>query len=976
MRKPILLLLWLLLPFWASAQFYTTGSEPARTQWRQMQAGPYTLVYPQDMDSLARRYAWLFEQTSTRILQPLDARTVRMPVVLHPYNMFSNGMVSWAPRRMELYTSPPAFSYAQNWEKQLVLHETRHVAQMSKLEENVFKILSYVGGQQIQGLAAGIYTPRWLLEGDAVVSETELSFAGRGREAAFLMPYKAYLLDSISFSWDTWRFGSHRYYTPHHYQLGYLFLSAFRYKQGNQTLSEVYDLISRRPYMSFITALVFKQTSGSTVLGHWNKAIDAYRQEWQQQLEVGGPVSPHTALLPATPPHPLHKPWMQKSILASSDESWRRPSANYVSYASPIPVPDSTQTLYALRSDLDRGSVLVQIDSMQREQVLRYTGSLSSQLALGGHKLYWTELVAHPRWEQLSYSELRAYDIEKQEFEKLSHKARYHHPSVSPNTERLAVAHQDILGHSALHVISAGEGRLIQSYPAPAQGRVQQSVWASNSLIYALALNDSGLGIYALNLHSGLWSVVLPPQYGNIGNLSYAQGWLYFDSDWEGSQHIYALNPLAPRPYKIIHARYGAFSPQIVDSTLYYANYTALGLKPVKTQSAHWRWQAYNPEQNHETPFAREISSQSRFRIDSITVPSQPDFPSQPYNRAANLFRLHSWAPFYYSLDNISILSMEDVFHTVSPGLNLFSQNTLSTAVTQLGYAIQNGLHAAHFKFSYSGWYPVIELSADANDRKAEEFGVISVQGSGPKAYQLVRGNASLRGSLNVYIPFNLSSGGWIRGFIPRTQFTLRNDLYADAMNQLRPYGSLQAGMQYYQYRPMAANNIYPRWGFGLSFQTLSSPGNKAFGSEASALIYAYAPGFLPNHGLRLRAHLQQQWLGRYYHSNLSPFPRGYQNIASESYMGLSADYAFPIWLDDFNLGPFLYLKRMRIIPFSDWGYNKNHLGHQILFSAGSDALLDFHAFRLNTLFSAGLRTAFTANGHVAWSFLFNIAIP
>lgn len=145
--------------------------------------GSFRIIYPHEIDSIAQRYAYLMSSAISHVPKELRADIKPFPVILHPYTTMSNGVVVWAPKRMELMTRPLAFrGYSQNWEKQLVLHETRHVAQMTKFGEGVFRPLSWLFGEQIVGLAVGLYIDKWALEGDAVVSETEFSRSGRGRD--------------------------------------------------------------------------------------------------------------------------------------------------------------------------------------------------------------------------------------------------------------------------------------------------------------------------------------------------------------------------------------------------------------------------------------------------------------------------------------------------------------------------------------------------------------------------------------------------------------------------------------------------------------------------------------------------------------------------------------------------------------------------------------------------------------------------
>ena len=86
------------------------------------------------------------------------------------------------------------------------------------------------------------------------------------------------------------------------------------------------------------------------------------------------------------------------------------------------------------------------------------------------------------------------------------------------------------------------------------------------------------------------------------------------------------------------------------------------------------------------------------------------EYESKKYRKSTNLFKFHSWAPLYVDLDDPSIEELE-----LNPGLMLMSQNLLSTATTVLGYEynLEKKDHFLHAAFTYSGWYPVLKVSAD-----------------------------------------------------------------------------------------------------------------------------------------------------------------------------------------------------------------------------------------------------------------------
>lgn len=194
MKLVKLFVVFLLFSVGVKGQFVDYGADPMRLKWSVVRTPHYQLIYPASNDSMAIRYALFLERTYPHIGKTIGAREYRsFPVVLHPTNMQSNGMVAWAPRRMELIPTPQAKLAAQSWDKHLVLHESRHVLQMYKFSQGFFKPFSYILGEQTSGLATFV-VPKWFFEGDAVATETAMSNSGRGRQPEFNMGYRARML--------------------------------------------------------------------------------------------------------------------------------------------------------------------------------------------------------------------------------------------------------------------------------------------------------------------------------------------------------------------------------------------------------------------------------------------------------------------------------------------------------------------------------------------------------------------------------------------------------------------------------------------------------------------------------------------------------------------------------------------------------------------------------------------------------------
>jgi hypothetical protein len=210
------------------------------------------------------------------------------------------------------------------------------------------------------------------------------------------------------------------------------------------------------------------------------------------------------------------------------------------------------------------------------------------------------------------------------------------------------------------------------------------------------------------------------------------------------------------------------------------------------------------------------------------------------------MLNLHTWFPAYVSVDNIMKMSFDKVYQALSLGVSGVTQNHLATAVGEAGYSAHKDpynparwRHSGHAKFTYSGLYPVFEFTFDINDRSARQYFNHGNAGNG-EIYMVNSNELAapyVRGKVSMYIPFNLSSGGWHKGVIPRISYTITNDrfntgtayiekgingpktmgnsfvYYKEGRNVLRQYlgGSVRA----YATTGIANSQVYPRWGIG-----------------------------------------------------------------------------------------------------------------------------------------------------------------
>ena len=102
--------------FWVSvpavfAQFYNNGQDPAALKWYQINTDHYRILFPQGFKDRAQYVANLFEHSYSFVNYSLHSEPRKITVILHDQSVSSNGMVVWAPRRVELYPVTDPESY-------------------------------------------------------------------------------------------------------------------------------------------------------------------------------------------------------------------------------------------------------------------------------------------------------------------------------------------------------------------------------------------------------------------------------------------------------------------------------------------------------------------------------------------------------------------------------------------------------------------------------------------------------------------------------------------------------------------------------------------------------------------------------------------------------------------------------------------------------------------------------------------------
>ena len=993
--KRILLLITLLLPVYASAQFYVTGDDPGRLRWNFIDTESYRVIYPQGADSLAFTYARKLERFKIPVSRSSGYVTGQgdgkiMPVVIHAYND-ANGSVAWAPKRMDMFAVPSAYDPEPfPWSTMLSVHESRHVTQMQFGLTEKHKIGRWLIGEG-WNIAAFLINPGMAqTEGDAVVAETALTPSGRGRMADFLNYFWVSYDNGDNRGWFQWRYMSQKNYSPTFYALGYMTIGGFRYLYDYPLLvSEALHNSAAHPLKIRCVYNVTQKVTGLKRKDMWHEISTVLYEKWKTDADLRAPYITYERVLP------------EASI--------------YTDYSGTLIVGTD---LYAVKQGHTDTPTLVRIDSTGTEHRVRSFayGVSGLRYDAGSDRIWWSENIPDKRWSLKSGSAVRYLDSNGKTRTVRKDQLLYN-PAISSG--KTAVVRYHIDGHSSLEILDGEDGRTEISIAAPDSLQLVETAWLGDC-VYMTAVSENGYGIYEADIEEGTIRKVLGPQPLMIKDFGAYGNELIFACDRTGVHELYHFDPSSGELRQRTSTRYGAYDFQYSEDGqyLYFSSQTTTGKHLFRTSADSLFDRKVRFDSLYRYPIAEKITEQERALAhqdgytDAVTLDEEDVAVSEPkrYRKVPHMFNLHTWFPAYVSVDNImNNLSFDPLWQTISLGVSGVMQNHLATATGEVGYSAHRDSynpakwrHSGHFKFTYSGLYPIFQFSVDFNDRSARQFYTYAEVKSG--SIFMVDSREldipSFNGSVSMYVPFNLTSGGWNRGFIPKLSYSITNDVFntgiilTEVTNSTKSFAGYQEGkykllqqatasVRGYTMLNTANSQVYPRWGIGAEIGAVSRlDAYKVFSPMGYAYTYGYVPGFTRTQGLKLTAIWQRKLRdgSPFSQQTVGVLPRGLSGTAglgshlslyNRNLVKVTADYAIPIYIGDITLGGnLLAIKRLVTYPHFDYTF----IGKEGLWSAGLDLTADLHSIAaLEWPCSVGL--TFSWNGGNAWNGLTNKGI-
>ena len=976
-----------LLPLCAQAQLFSpTGNDPGRLRWSSFRTGDYQLIYPRGLDSLATVYGTLFQQYSVPLsassgFRPNEKFLRPMPVILHPYTGMSNGLVAWAPRRVDIFTLPDVSGLTPiPWAKLLAIHEGRHVSQKQFLRTGFWKGFHYPFGE-LPEMIIGMIPNSSLLEGDAVVAETALTRAGRGRSGDFLSEMRMYFDTGDLRNWYQWRYGSIKKYTPDIYRLGYLTVAGFRYRYEDPYFTHKFLQVASTLGGAFSAMnSASKKSSGQKLPVAWNEMMATYRNLWAQDDSRRAPFS-------------------------EAEPQVRLPRS-YTVYAGSVPAGGD---IYAEKAGMDLPAVLVRVDPDGKETTVSAFGG-EGKLAWSAplQRVYWSESIPDVRWTLKQDARIRYYDAQTGHKGSLVRKGRYFSPAVSPDGLSVAAVEYLTDGSAAVVVLDARNGDLLRRWKAPAGFQPTEVVFQEAGLVFT-AITDDGTGLYRVPRDGGRPETLLAPQPVTVKDISAVDGnTILLVSDRTGTSEAYTFS--AGKLTQLSVTKYGLGSPFFTDGRLYASVLRPEGRLISQVECLP---REVDFKDIFRDPVAEVLSAQEAKLAASLPENPVQLTPAKPFRKISDAFHFHSWAPVYVDLSRPVISFRDYYFQTASLGATGFFTNRLGTVNGSLGLSFHERVSPAektpgagfHFRMSYSGLYPVFDFALDVGDRDA----ALQIPYLDTAKDSLFVGSSSYQkmyvgGMASVALPLDFSSGGWDRRIEPSLALSLSNDeLYdpflpvkADADGGYSDDKSYKDRPQWTSHttayrtaavlrgsflRPAARSQMMASKGFGFEVGVTGSD----FNWSEYGKVYAYLPGLHRWHGLKISAavrHYSMDLYSSWFADPCPPAPRGLaKNADVEAFLLMAAplagrislDYAMPVLPMDFSIGNIFYFRNFEVIPFADItllqpATGVNMTGNQ-LWSAGADIAVNIQRLVLiSSNFSIGVRVAYS--GGSAFPFL------
>lgn len=922
----------------ANAQYFQTGQDPSSIKWRQINTENFQLIYPDYYEPQAQVLAQNLEEVYEYGTHTLKHKPKKISVILHTQTVKSNGLVAYAPKRSEFFTTPHQAIFPQDWLEQLAIHEFRHVVQIDKLNSELPGLIKLLLGEQGTALIFGAYLPWWFIEGDAVAVETALGNFGRGRLPSFLMEHKAQLSEKGKYTYDKAYLGSYKDYVPNHYMLGYHMVANTRERYGSGVWERVVAQVGRKPFSLVPFNKSLKQETGLNKVQLYNSIFDSLQYVWQNEKKPG---------------------------LLKNREYITKSEASYTNYIHNHALNESEFISY--KTSLNSIPAFVKIDRSGNEEKIFEPGIIFQEsVNHRGEWVVWSEQIPSLRWSHSGHSEINLLNVKSRNKITFKPEFKAFAPAISPDLKKIVLVEADFSSNYYLSTYQISNGERLSRIQTKSNNLFFSPEWLNEREIIAIVLTRQGKRLAKFNVESGQQKIIEHPDLGNIKHLEINGNLVYFIADYSGQDALYFYNLDNEEISRVYNSEFGVAYPTVFNDKIILSNYTSSGYRLMQIDET--RREEIDKVQGEKYLLADVLAKQEIGKPEFV-VTDTAKYASERYRKASNLFNFHSWSPVFFDAYE----------YELRPGISLLSQNKLGTAETLLGYRWETSEKTGDFyaRFIYKGWYPIFDFELSSG-KSAANYWLIT---ENVKQGEVVSRDTTLQRfkwndtklSASCRLPLNLSRGKYFKLFQPEAQYEYVHYKRTKSTPESFPesnYHSLLYRLYFHQFKRQSLQDVYPDFGLVLDASYRHSPiGSGEIGSMLSAQSVLYLPGIIDNHGLKIYYGTQEKKNGELFSlSDIVKFPRGWGKFATKNINTLKFDYKLPLINPDFSFGRLVYLKRISASLFYDYSQmsNNSFIDGQIsgtikqsISSYGVELSGDINLFQFYSPINIGLRTSY-----------------
>ncbi len=921
----VVFLYFILLSLSLSAQFAVIGlNEPPGLQWKKIETPHFTILFPENLVEEAQRVANRAENTFSALVKTSVRTPKRLTLILSNQGVIDNGYFRLAPRMSEWYHRPTFLHTigVLDWYDLLAVHEGRHVIQFEEMNEGFTKIAGILFGD-LGRLAASLRSvPLWLIEGDALVAETEMTGGGRGRSPAFDMDIRALLLSGIRYNYHKAYLGSYADWYPNYYHLGYLLTAYAKREFGPATIQNIFRRTARRGNLFFPFDNALKQEVGTSVSKYYENAMDELLAFWTlQQKKV--------------------KTTSFRKINVKNRRVW-------TSYMSPR--YDEDGTIYVQKNGMENPATLVRLSYSGEEEKITQISPLSgffNRLSVKNSRVCWSEWVPDIRWGKREYSDISVLDIKSGKTRRITKKSKLFDPMLSPGGQYVVAVEYTPERQCTLLILDIDSGREIFRFSNPENDFFLNPSWSEDgSKIVVMQQNREGRALSIVYPASQRIEKIIPSSLENITHPVFYKEYILYNSSYSGIDNIYAVDTTDKNRYQITSSQFGAFFPEVSpdEKSLLYNDYSIDGYDVAEILLDPQEWRKIESVEKQSLPFFNPpVYAESRDGMEDNAPLSTKEYEIQNYRPLSHLLNVHSWTSMPLPPDLGFYLFSNDTLNMAS----LIGRLTYNLNEKKLGFGV-SGL--------YSGLFPLLDFGLNYGGRST----VYEDEKGERETFSWKETSANI----GIQIPLNLSRGNYQMTLSLRSSLSLTSvagktfaDPYENGNGLLFP---LSYELHFVRSKKSSFRDFKPLWGQTVSLFYRHTPWKGDYtGNLAAAKIGLYFPGLFKHHSLFIQWGLEGQNPINYQFSSELLFPRGYDYIFHDSFSKFSFNYAFPLAYPDWVVDGIFYLKRLRTNLFYDYGVG--HVGNKTntFQSFGVELKMDFHVLDIPVELEMGLRLSY-----------------